>query len=150
MKDVSQSAGFNDVVTIAKTFEFSASHRLFRPEWSDEKNRRIFRKCANENGHGHNYQLEVVVGGSPDPETGMVFDASLLDQLVTEYILAELDHKNLDRDVLWHAGTIASSRNLVLAIWNRLAPALESFPASLERIRLWETSRIFAEYSGPR
>src|SRR5690349_3453313 len=94
-------------LSLCKTFEFSAAHRLFRPEWSDEQNAKAFGKCANPSGHGHNYRLEVSVSGEIEPLTGMVMDASILQQLVNEVLLDELDHKNLDVDVPWLRGKMS-------------------------------------------
>jgi 6-pyruvoyltetrahydropterin/6-carboxytetrahydropterin synthase len=134
------------MVTLTKTFEFAASHRLFRPDWDDEKNRAVFGKCANPNGHGHNYQLEVSVAGEISSETGMVFDAEQLSRIVDELVFNEVDHKNLNRDVEWLAGKITTVEVIAESIWQRLAYALrERNPkARLHRIKLWETSRIYA------
>ncbi len=135
------------MLAIGKVFEFCASHRLYRPDWSVEQNTRVFGKCANPNGHGHNYKLEVCVHGTPNPETGMVMDASLLSKIVDETIFQHVDHKNLDIDVPWLSGTITTSENLVRAFWERLAPVIRDIStqsASLFEIKLWETSKIFA------
>ncbi len=137
------------MLIISKTFEFAASHRLYRPEWDAAKNSAVFGKCANPNGHGHNYRLEVAVCGELDPETGMVLDASELDRIVNLEILNDLDHANLNVDVTWLEAQIPTTEVLVEAIWGRLCSALESNAHSckLQRLRLWETSRIFAEKS---
>ena len=134
------------MLTLAKTFEFSASHRLFRPDWSPEKNLEIFGKCANINGHGHNYKLEVSVRGPISSETGMILDARLLHSIVQNRVLADIDHKNLDRDVDWLSGQITSVETIIQGMWDRLAPIIqyEAPPARLARLCLWETSRIFA------
>ena len=133
-------------LSLCKTFEFSAAHRLFRPEWSEEQNAKTFGMCANPTGHGHNYRLEVFVSGEVDPVSGMVIDASTLQQLVDEVLLGELDHKNLDVDVHWLKGKISSVENIIAAMWGRLEPAVRSVSKSgrLERLVLWETGRIFA------
>ncbi len=135
------------MIAVGKVFEFSASHRLHRAEWSDEKNAQVFGKCANPNGHGHNYKLEVSVHGSLHPETSMIMDAALLSKIVEETIFQQVDHKNLDRDVPWLLGKVSTSENLVQAFWDRLSPVINEISqntASLYEIRLWETSKIFA------
>ena len=133
-------------LTVSKTFEFSAAHRLFRSEWSDDQNAAVYGKCANPSGHGHNYKLEVSVSGDVDRLSGMVFDASLLQQLVDETIISEVDHRNLDTEIDWLKGRTSTVENIVLAIWERLAPAITQTQkaSKLEKLVLWETSRIFA------
>lgn len=135
------------MLSLTKSFEFAASHRLHKPEWSDERNAAVFGKCANPNGHGHNYRLEVSVTGQLSPETGMVIDAAKLDEVVTAVILRDVDHSNLDLDVEWLRGQITTSEVLVEAFWSRLSRELErqNLPVKLHRIRLWETSRIYAQ-----
>lgn len=134
------------MLTIAKTFEFAASHRLVREEWSDEANFAAYGKCANKSGHGHNYKLEVCVGGEINPETGMVIDASKIEFIVKTSILDELDHKHLNFDVSWLKGKVPTSEVLVEAIWERLEPLVKQQApnAQLQKLVLWETSRIYA------
>lgn len=134
------------MLSLTKTFEFSAAHRLFSSELSEEENRRIYGKCAHGNGHGHNYRLEVWVSGQVSEQTGMIIDASKLDALVREEILAYVDHKNLDIDVPWLEGRPSTVENLVDAFWKRLEPEVRKHcpTGQLFRIVLWETSRIFA------
>lgn len=147
------------MLTLSKTFRFAAAHRLYRQEWTPEQNQLTFGKCANRNGHGHNYRLEVSVSGEIDPETGMLLDASKLQRIVDEQVLDHLDHKNLDLDVPWLEGKITTVENLVNGIWDRLAPAIAVSGGSdsgdtdsrrnprnvrLRKLVLWETERIFA------
>lgn len=132
------------MICIGKTFEFSASHRLSRAQWSQEENNRVFGKCANPNGHGHNYKLEVTVCGTQDGATGMVMDASRLTAIIEETILKEVDHKNLDVDVPWLSGSLTTVENIASAFWTRLAEQLKDENVTLYEIKLWETSRIFA------
>lgn len=134
------------MIILAKTFEFSAAHRLFRPEWSREKNFEMYGKCSSENGHGHNYTLEVQVAGNPDPESGMVLDATILDRLVQESIIRDVDHKNLDLDVKWFRGQVSTVENLLCAMWDQFAIALEksSVRVDLHQMVLWETKRVYA------
>ena len=132
------------MIYIGKTFEFSASHRLFRSEWTLEENLKVFGKCANPNGHGHNYKLEVTVCGDTDKITGMVIDASRLTAIIEEILLKEVDHKNLDVDVSWLSGSLTTVENLVCAFWDKLLGHIKKENASLYEIKLWETSRIYA------
>ncbi|MCB0345734.1 MAG: 6-carboxytetrahydropterin synthase [Bdellovibrionales bacterium] len=136
------------MLSISKSFEFSASHRLFRPEWDERRNSAVFGKCSNPNGHGHNYKLEVTVCGELNPETGMVLDASILDGIVTTEVIDHVDHANLDKDVAWLEGQVTTSEVIVEAVWKRLTAALKSQcqdTVALSRVRLWETSKIYAE-----
>lgn len=134
------------MIAIAKTFDFCSSHRLYRPDWNDEKNFEVYGKCSNPNGHGHNYRLEVIVSGTIDSEDGMVFDASKLDAIVQETILSEVDHKNLNEDVEWLSGKVPTAEAIVSAFWDRLDAAItaESRSATLHKLILHETARIYA------
>jgi len=129
--------------TLSVSFEFAASHRLFRPELSDQENTVLFGKCANPHGHGHNYTLEVRVGGEIDPRSGMVVDASRLKAIVEEVVLADVDHKDLNRDTPWMQGKIPTSEILAQAIFERLASAIakECSKGWLDSITLHETRR---------
>jgi 6-pyruvoyltetrahydropterin/6-carboxytetrahydropterin synthase len=135
-------------ITLSKAFEFSASHRLFRVDWTDEKNYEVYGKCSNPGGHGHNYRLIVSVVGSPDPESGMIIDAGLLKSLVTTSVLVDIDHRNINQDVPWMSGVVPTVEVLAQAIWTRLGAALDTLPnnnsVSLEGVELWETSSIVA------
>lgn len=133
-------------VRVTRRVHFSAAHRLHSPALSDEENRRIFGLCNSPNWHGHNYELEVTVEGQPDPVTGYVVDLGLVRQ-AAEGVIGDLDHRNLNLDVPWLADTIPSTENLVVAIWERLKPALPA-EGRLVRLVLWETPRNSAEYSG--
>lgn len=128
--------------TITKTFEFAAAHRLYRPDWSEEQNWRVYGNCANANGHGHNYLLEVTVAGEIDPETGMLVNFRDLQTLVDELVLSEVDHKNLNSDVPWLAGKIPTAEVIVDGIWERLEQPIEKAFVGLvlERLDLWENS----------
>ena len=131
-------------VSIGKTFEFAAAHRLFRPEWSEEKNAQVFGKCAHPQSHGHNYRLEVSVEGEPNPETGYVLDAAVLNAVVEEKVLSKVDHKHLDKDLPWFKDKTSSVENLINVVWDELEPAFAPYGVSLSEIRIWETGRIFA------
>jgi len=106
-------------VQITRRVHFSAAHRLFRAEWSDEQNQAVFGDCSNPNWHGHNYELDVSVSGLVDPETGFVMDLAILRDLVGDRVIADVDHKNLNLEVSWMNGMIPSTENVVVAIWNR-------------------------------
>ena len=134
-------------VRITRRLHFSAAHRLARPEWSDDRNSRVFGDCANANWHGHNYDLEVTVSGPVDAETGYVMDLKDLKDLVNRHVVDDLDHRNLNLDVPWLEGVIPSTENLVVKIWERIAPLIPP-PAKLDRLVLWETPRHRVEYSG--
>ena len=134
-------------VRITRRLHFSAAHRLARPEWSDDRNSRVFGDCANANWHGHNYDLEVTVSGPVDAETGYVMDLKDLKDLVNRRVVDDLDHRNLNLDVPWLEGVIPSTENLVVKVWERIAPLIPP-PAKLDRLVLWETPRHWVEYSG--
>ena len=134
-------------VRITRRLHFCAAHRLCRPDWSDEKNRQVFGNCANENWHGHNYELDVTIVGPVDPETGYVMDLKDLKDLVNERVVDDLDHRNLNLDVAWLDGVIPSTENLAVKIWERIAPHVPA-PSVLDRVVLWETPRHWVEYRG--
>lgn len=135
-------------VEITRRLHFSAAHRLARPDWSDAQNRRTFGECAHPNWHGHNYDLDVTVAGPVDPGSGYVMDLKDLKDLVQREVVADLDHRNLNLDVPWLEGVLPSTENLVMRIWDRLAPHVPP-PAVLHKLKLWETPRHWVEYSGP-
>ena len=126
---------------------FNAAHKLYNPLWTTEQNNAIFGKCANENWHGHNYELFVTVKGTPHPETGFLFDVKKLSILIKTAIIDELDHKNLNIDVPFMQGQMCSTENLAIAIWNQLAPHIPA-EIQLHCIKLYETPRIYVEYFG--
>ena len=123
---------------------FNAAHRLFRPDWSDEKNHAVFGACANPNYHGHNYELIVTVIGEIDPETGFVYDVSKLKMIIKTEIEDRFDHKNLNLDTEEFSNTIPTSENLARTIYNLLRIKIEE-EYDL-KIRLFETPRIFVDY----
>src|SRR6476660_5762184 len=109
---------------ITRIEHFNAAHKLYNPAWSREKNDEVYGKCANENWHGHNFELHVTLKGDPDPDTGFVFDVKRLSIIVKEHVIGKLDHKNLNVDVPFMKDTICSIENLVIAIWAQLSPNL--------------------------
>ncbi|MBC7674106.1 MAG: 6-carboxytetrahydropterin synthase [Polaromonas sp.] len=133
-------------VTVTRRLLFNAGHRVHNPALSDEENVRLFGKCNNPNGHGHNYTLDVSVRGAIDDRTGYVHDLGALKQLVEEVAVSKMDHRNLNLDVAFMHGIIPTSENIIVAIWGLLAPAIH--PAALVRLVLWETSNNYVEYTG--
>ncbi len=134
------------MIYITRKLEFCASHRLFNPEYSDEKNAEIFGLCSNPNGHGHNYVMEVTVRGEVHPETGMVLDLKTLKKLVNEEIILKVDHKNLNVDVPFLKDIIPTAENLAIQFWEVLESRLES--GQLHEIKLYESERNFVIYRG--
>ena len=133
-------------VTVSRKAHFNAAHRLFNPNWSDKRNTEIFGKCNNPNFHGHNYELIVSVTGTINPETGYVIDMSLLKQFIKEEIEDNLDHKNLNLDVVEFKSIIPTAENISIYIYNKIKSRLDS-NLDLE-ITLYETPRNFVKYSG--
>lgn len=131
---------------VTRKAHFSASHRLYNPEFPPEKNERIFDKCNNPNGHGHNYTLEVTVKGMPDPETGYVIDLKRLADLIEAQILDHVDHKHLNLDVDFLRGIIPTAENLAVVFWGRLEPHIDS--GELDVVRVYESDNNFVEYRG--
>ena len=133
-------------VRVTRRVPFSAAHRLHNPEFSEERNREVFGLCNNPNWHGHNYELDITVEGDVDPATGYVLDLKRLRDVVEETVLVDVDHRNLNLDVPWMSGVIPSTENLVVALWNKLEPAVPE--GRLVRLVLWETPRNYVEYTG--
>jgi len=138
------------MIYVTRKEHFNAAHRLFNPAWSEEKNQEVFGPCANNNWHGHNFELIVTVKGKPDPDTGFVIDLKVLGDLVKNRIVDKVDHKNLNLDVDFMAGKMASCEIFVTEIWKILAPAIQEFApgAQLHYIKLVETPKNFVEYYG--
>ena len=134
------------MVYVTRREIFSASHRLFNPNLSDEENNLLFGKCNNPNGHGHNYTLEVTICGEVNPKTGYLIDLKLLKQIIIESIINKVDHKNLNLDVEFLAGKIPTAENIAVAIWNELAGKIPN--GKLYSIRLLETENNYIEYKG--
>ena len=131
------------MVSVTESFEFAASHRLYCPSMSEEENRALFGKCANPNGHGHNYVVEVTVRGTPDPTTGRIVDIQEMESIVKEQVVDRFDHKHLNLDCPEFADLNPSVENITTVIWELLDGQLE--PARLSKIRVWETPKTYAE-----
>lgn len=135
------------MVYLTRIEHFNAAHKLYNPGWSKEKNEEVFGRCANENWHGHNFELYVTIKGEPDPDTGFIFDAKKLGALIQEHVTEKLDHKNLNVDVDFMKGKMCSIENLVMEIWKQLEPQLPA-AAKLHCLKLVETTKIYVEYYG--
>ncbi len=135
------------MVYLTRVEHFNAAHKLFNPDWSREKNEEVFGKCANENWHGHNYELYVTIKGEPDPGTGFVLDVKKLSRLIHFHVLEKLDHLNLNVDVAFMKGKMCSTENLAVAIWHQLEEVLPA-TVQLHAVKLYETPTIFVEYFG--
>jgi 6-pyruvoyltetrahydropterin/6-carboxytetrahydropterin synthase len=131
---------------LTRRYDFSAAHVLARPDWSAERNRRVYGKCANPAGHGHNYRVEVTIEGDPDPASGRLIDLAWLDALVDERILARLDGRFLNRDVDEFARIVPTAENIARHVWDHLHGVVG--PARLACVRLVETSKNSVEYYG--
>ena len=137
------------MIYVSRQEHFNAAHKLHNPKWSDERNREVFGPCANINWHGHNYELIVTVKGQPDPETGFVVDLKALSDLLRVHITEQVDHKNLNLDVPFMAGQMASTENLAIAFWQIIERELSIITqVELHCVKLYETPRNFVEYYG--
>ncbi|MFY8034862.1 MAG: 6-pyruvoyl trahydropterin synthase family protein [Flexibacteraceae bacterium] len=138
------------MVYISRIEHFNAAHKLFNPAWTEEENNAVFGPCANANWHGHNFELIVTVKGIPNPDTGFVMDLKKLSTITKTLVVDKVDHKNLNLDVDFMVGKLASCENLIIEFWNILAPAIqEAEPsAQLHSLKLYETPRNFVEYFG--
>ena len=145
MHDTSMS---KKTVYISRRSRFNAAHKLYNPDWSDEKNHEVFGKCANANWHGHNYELHVTVKGVPNHDTGYCMDMKTLSNLIKEFVVEPLDHKNLNLDVPWMKGKRASTEILIIEIWNQLEKPIQEYNCALHKLRLYETENNYADYFG--
>jgi 6-pyruvoyltetrahydropterin/6-carboxytetrahydropterin synthase len=138
------------MVHVIRKEHFNAAHRLYNPNWTEEKNQAVFGPCANTNWHGHNFELIVTVKGLPDPETGFVYDLKQLGDLIKSEIIDKVDHKNLNLDVDFMEGKLASCEILVMEFWKILETKIKdrSNTAILHKIHLIETNKNSVEYYG--
>lgn len=135
------------MVYITRIEHFNAAHKLFNPAWSREKNEEVFGKCANENWHGHNFELHVTIKGTPDPQTGFVYDVKKLSLIIKEFVIDKIDHKNLNEDVDFMKGKMCTIENIVMGIWRQLVPNLPE-GIVLHSLKLYETPKIYVTYYG--
>lgn len=136
------------MVYLTRVEHFNAAHRLYNAHWSEEQNIAVFGKCSNANWHGHNYELHVTIKGEPNPDTGFVFNAKTLGDLIKDVIVERVDHRNLNLDVDFMQGVFTSAENFAMGIWKELKPHIEKNGAQLHCIKLQETPRIYVEYFG--
>lgn len=136
------------MIYVTRKEHFNAAHKVWRAEWSEEKNIEVFGKCANKNWHGHNYDLYVTVKGIPNPETGFVIDLKYLSKIIKSEIIEALDHRNLNLDVPFMQGKMASTEILAIEIWKQLEPHIVIYDCKLHSIKLYETENNFVEYLG--
>lgn len=138
------------MIYVSRKEHFNAAHKLYNPAWTKEKNQEVFGPCANENWHGHNFELIVTVKGLPDPDTGFVIDLKKLSTLIRLEVVDKLDHKNLNQDVEFMKDKLASCETLIMEIWKILAPKISTISkfGKLHSIRLYETPRNYVDYYG--
>lgn len=136
------------MIFITRRERFNAAHKLYREDWTAEKNTQTFGKCANPNWHGHNYELFVTIKGEINPETGFVIDLKDLKRIIVDNVIDPLDHKNINLDVDFMKGKLASTEVLAVEIWKQLLPHIERHGAQLHSIKLFETENNFVEYFG--
>ena len=137
------------MIELTRRATFSASHYYWNEGWSRERNEQVFGRCANRNGHGHNYTLEVTLEGEPDPVTGFVVDLKWLKDVMEREVLSAYDHRHLNLETPDFATVNPTTENIAIAAWKRLQqPVREAGGARLKRIRVYETPEIFAEYRG--
>ncbi len=136
------------MIYITRRERFCAAHRMFREEWSDEENLKVFGKCSNSNWHGHNYVLYVTVKGEPSEKLGLFININTLKRIIREKIIEKVDHKNLNIEVGFMRGRIATTENLAITIWNELKPEIENEGAILHCVKICETENNSIEYYG--
>ena len=134
------------MVYLTRRAEFSASHYYCVPDLSPEENQRLFGKCANQNGHGHNYTIELTVKGDVDVRSGFVLDVRELKSAMEREVLDALDHRFLNREVLEFAAQNPTTENIAIAVWQRVATSFET--AQLHRVRVYETPDLFVDFYG--
>jgi 6-pyruvoyltetrahydropterin/6-carboxytetrahydropterin synthase len=136
------------MIYLTRRERFSAAHRMFKPEWTDEENRAVFGKCSNPNWHGHNYILYVTVKGNPSSDHGFVINMNILKKIMRELVIEKVDHKNLNLDVPFMSGMVTTTENLAIAIWNQLKSAIGKEGAELHCVKIEETENNSIEYYG--
>ena len=136
------------MIYLTRRERFSAAHRMFRQDWTDDKNMEVFGKCSNPKWHGHNYELFVTIRGELSDNNGFVINISTLKQIILERVIQKLDHKNINLEVDFMAGKIATTENLAIAIWEELKPHIEKEGATLHCVRICETENNSIEYYG--
>jgi len=136
------------IVHLTRRERFNAAHRLFRKDWSDEKNFRVYGKCSNPNWHGHNYELFITVKGEMDTEKGYLIDLKEISRIIKSRVIDQLDHKNINIEVDFMKDKIASTENIAIGIWEQLNPEFEKLGIQLHRVKLMETENNYIEFFG--
>jgi 6-pyruvoyltetrahydropterin/6-carboxytetrahydropterin synthase len=136
------------MVYLTRRERFCSAHRMFRQDWTDELNYKVFGKCSNPNWHGHNYVMWVTVKGEPSREHGFVMNINQLKEIILETVVSKLDHKNINLEVSFMQGKIATTENLAIAIWNELKPCVEKEGVVLHCVKIEETENNTIEYYG--
>lgn len=134
------------MVLLTRKAEFSSAHYYYNESWSQPENEKVFGKCANRNGHGHNYTLEVTVAGEIDPVSGFVVDLKELKDIINREVIQVYDHRHLNLEVPEFRTIVPTTENIAIAIWKRLQPKISS--ARLHRVRVYEMPDLFADYCG--
>jgi 6-pyruvoyltetrahydropterin/6-carboxytetrahydropterin synthase len=136
------------MIYLTRRERFSAAHRMFRQDWSDEKNLEVFGKCSNPNWHGHNYDLYVTVKGEISEDHGFIMNIDTLKKIILDKVIQKIDHKNVNLEVDFMKDRIATTENLAKAIWEVLKPEIEKKGALLHCIKIEETENNSIEYYG--
>ncbi len=136
------------MIYITRRERFNAAHRLFKKEYSDAENLEVFGKCSNPNWHGHNYELFVTVKGEINPETGFLVNLKALSRLIREKVIQKIDHKNINLEVDFMQGEMASTENLAIGIWNQLNEEIANLGATLHCVKIYESENNYVEYFG--
>jgi 6-pyruvoyltetrahydropterin/6-carboxytetrahydropterin synthase len=134
------------MVLLTRKAEFSAAHYYYIDAWSQQENEKVFGKCANRNGHGHNYTLEVTVAGEIDPVSGFVVDLKALKDVIEREVIQVYDHRHLNLEVPEFRAVVPTTENIAIAIWKRLESRIAG--ARLQRVRVYEMPDLFADYCG--
>ena len=136
------------MIYLTRRERFSSAHRLFREDWDDAKNEEVFGKCSNPNWHGHEYVVFVTIKGEINPETGYVINLKTLSSIIKSHVIEKLDHKNINLEVDFMKGKMASTENLAISIWEQLYKPIKAEGAILHSIKIKETENNFIEYFG--
>ena len=136
------------MIHITRRERFNAAHRLFREDYDDKKNYEVFGPCSNPNWHGHNYEMWVTVRGDVNPETGFLINLKDLSKILKEKVINKVDHKNINTEVDFMKGKLASTENLAIAIWQEIEEPIKGLGAQLHCIKISETENNFVEYYG--
>jgi 6-pyruvoyltetrahydropterin/6-carboxytetrahydropterin synthase len=139
---------YESMIYLTRREKFCAAHRMYRQDWPDEMNQKVFGKCSNPNWHGHNYILWVTVKGEKSHENGFVMNMSILKEIILDRVINKIDHKNINLEVSFMNGKIATTENLAIAIWDELKPSVEKEGAYLHCIKIEETENNSIEYYG--